>query len=154
MLYFESILCSIIYTQIARVAELVDARDLKSLALRGVPVRFWLRAPSFFVTLRCLRSLCCSCTSVHSAARSLVASIYEKIWRPELLCRILSVRVFRSFASSLPALAVLLMHKCALRCSLACRLGLRKNMAPGASWRGFFWGFSKLRFSSLFGLFV
>ena len=31
---------------LARVAELVDARDLKSLALTGVPVRFRPRAPS------------------------------------------------------------------------------------------------------------
>ena len=33
----------------ARVVELVDTRDLKSLALIGVPVRFRLRAP-FLVT--------------------------------------------------------------------------------------------------------
>ena len=29
----------------ARVAESVDARDLKSLAFRGVPVQVWPRAP-------------------------------------------------------------------------------------------------------------
>ena len=34
---------------LARVAELVDARDLKSLAFRGVPVRLRPRAPHFFV---------------------------------------------------------------------------------------------------------
>ena len=35
-----------IHYAFARVAELVDARDLKSLALTGVPVRFRPRAPS------------------------------------------------------------------------------------------------------------
>ena len=30
---------------VARVAESVDARDLKSLAFRGVPVQVWPRAP-------------------------------------------------------------------------------------------------------------
>ena len=37
----------------------------------------------FFITLRCLRLLCCLCTNAHSAARSLVASIDEKIWPAE-----------------------------------------------------------------------
>tara|TARA_B100001142_G_scaffold325692_1_gene379741 strand:+ start:1209 stop:1523 length:315 start_codon:yes stop_codon:yes gene_type:complete len=36
----------LLYQGLARVAELVDARDLKSLALTGVPVRFRPRAPS------------------------------------------------------------------------------------------------------------
>ncbi len=31
--------------RLARVAESVDARDLKSLAFRGVPVQVWPRAP-------------------------------------------------------------------------------------------------------------
>jgi hypothetical protein len=36
---------SMLHHAFARVAELVDARDLKSLALTGVPVRFRPRAP-------------------------------------------------------------------------------------------------------------
>ena len=37
---------------VARVAESVDARDLKSLAFRGVPVQVWPRAP-FKITQIC-----------------------------------------------------------------------------------------------------
>ena len=33
------------FMRCARVAESVDARDLKSLAFRGVPVQVWPRAP-------------------------------------------------------------------------------------------------------------